>query len=175
MRKAATRRPEAVPEPIRPQHQRAPAPVTPSSALASKAGDQGALGSRRSDNKQRETGLQQQAGGAPDGAAFDLLVRQHLLAHKQTPRLLGGRRSGTVVVEFVIDRQGRLLRQLMGKTSGIREFDHAPAPWCSMPPLIPVRRWSCHGKRVVTGSRSSTKVVRARVWLQLAGPDWPTA
>ena len=144
VRKAATRRPEAEPVPIRPERQHPPAPVTPPSALASKAGDKGALGSRRSDNKQRETGLQQQAGGTPDGAAFDLLVRQHLLARKQTPRLLSGRRSGAVVVEFVIDRQGLLLRQLMGKTSGIREFDHAArtlvlnaAPYPSAPPELP--------------------------------------
>lgn len=74
----------------------------------------------------RETGMQQQSvAAAPDSSAYDLLVRRHLLARKQTPRLLGRQRSGSVIVEFVIDRQGRLVRQLMGKTSGIREFDHA--------------------------------------------------
>ncbi|MGL4204902.1 MAG: TonB family protein [Aeromonadaceae bacterium] len=142
--KPAARRTVPEPEPIRPERQRAPAPVNPPSVMANKAGDRGALGSRRSDNKQRESGLQQQAGGAPDGAAFDLLVRRHLLSRKQTPRLLGGRRSGAVVVEFVIDRQGRLLRQLMGKTSGVREFDHAArtlvhnaAPYPSAPADLP--------------------------------------
>ncbi len=95
-------------------------------AVASQAGDQGAQGSRRSEQKLRETGMQQQSvAAAPDSSAYDLLVRRHLLARKQTPRLLGRQRSGSVIVEFVIDRQGRLVRQLMGKTSGIREFDHA--------------------------------------------------
>lgn len=49
----------------------------------------------------------------------------YLLSHQRIPKVLGSRRAGEVVVEFVIDRHGQLIKQLMGKSSGIHEFDRA--------------------------------------------------
>jgi len=92
---------------------------------ASKAGQQGSQGSRQSDNKQRESGHAQQAGGQALSDQYDMAVRRHLLSRKQTPKTLSRRQKGTVEVEFVINRQGELVRQDIGKPSRIREFDRA--------------------------------------------------
>ncbi|MGL5040457.1 MAG: TonB family protein [Aeromonas sp.] len=92
---------------------------------ASKAGQQGTQGSRASAHKKPETGHAEQTGGQAHSDQFDAAVRRHLLSRKQTPTTLSRRQQGTVDVEFVIDRQGRLVRQGIGAPSGVREFDRA--------------------------------------------------
>lgn len=94
-------------------------------AAGAKAGQQGKTGAHVSHNKQADAGQRAQRGGQANPASHDLKVRQHLLSHQRIPKVLGSRREGEVVVEFVIDRNGQLIKQLMGKSSGIREFDRA--------------------------------------------------
>lgn len=94
-------------------------------AAGAKAGQQGKTGAHVSHNKQADAGQSAQRGGQANSASHDLKVRQHLLSHQRIPKVLGARRAGEVVVEFVIDRKGQLIKQLMGKSSGIREFDRA--------------------------------------------------
>ena len=94
-------------------------------AAGAKAGQQGKTGAHVSHNKQADAGQSAQRGGQANSASHDLKVRQHLLSHQRIPKVLGSRRAGEVVVEFVIDRHGQLIKQLMGKSSGIREFDRA--------------------------------------------------
>jgi len=94
-------------------------------AAGAKAGQQGKTGAHVSHNKQADTGQSAQRGGQANSASHDLKVRQHLLSHQRIPKVLGSRRAGEVVVEFVIDRKGQLIKQLMGKSSGIHEFDRA--------------------------------------------------
>lgn len=94
-------------------------------AAGAKAGQQGKTGAHVSHNKQADAGQSAQRGGQANSASHDLKVRQHLLSHQRIPKVLGARRAGEVVVEFVIDRHGQLIKQLMGKSSGIREFDRA--------------------------------------------------
>ena len=94
-------------------------------AAGTKAGQQGKSGAHVSHNKQADAGQSAQRGGQANPASHDLKVRQHLLSHHRIPKVLGSRRAGEVVVEFVIDRKGQLIKQLMGKSSGIREFDRA--------------------------------------------------
>lgn len=118
--------------------------ATPQPAqAATKAGQQGRQGSRQSDHKQAETGQAAVQGGQAVSDQFDLTVRRHLLARKQTPKTLGGRQRGMVEVEFVIDRQGQLLRQEVGQPSRVREFDRAArllvasaAPYPKAPPEL---------------------------------------
>ena len=94
-------------------------------AAGAKAGQQGKTGAHVSHNKQADAGQSAQRGGQANPASHDLKVRQHLLSHQRIPKVLGSRRAGEVVVEFVIDRHGQLIKQLMGKSSGIHEFDRA--------------------------------------------------
>jgi TonB family protein len=112
---------------VPPPSPRASASATMSRAAAAgaKAGQQGKTGAHVSHNKQADTGQSAQRGGQANPASHDLKVRQHLLSHQRIPKVLGSRRAGEVVVEFVIDRHGQLIKQLMGKSSGIREFDRA--------------------------------------------------
>lgn len=125
--------PKAKPTPAAPSTQ-VPPPSPRASASATmfrpaaagaKAGQQGKTGAHVSHNKQADAGQSAQRGGQANPASHDLKVRQHLLSHQRIPKVLGSRRAGEVVVEFVIDRKGQLIKQLMGKSSGIREFDRA--------------------------------------------------
>ena len=119
--------PAAPSTPVLPPSPRASASATmPRPAAAgAKAGQQGKTGAHVSHNKQADAGQSAQRGGQANSASHDLKVRQHLLSHQRIPKVLGSRRAGEVVVEFVIDRHGQLIKQLMGKSSGIREFDRA--------------------------------------------------
>lgn len=125
--------PQAKPAPatpstaVPPPSPRAAAPATMSrpAAAGAKAGQQGKTGAHVSHNKQADAGQSAQRGGQANSASHDLKVRQHLLSHQRIPKVLGSRRAGEVVVEFVIDRHGQLIKQLMGKSSGIHEFDRA--------------------------------------------------
>jgi len=119
--------PAAPSTPVLPPSTRASASATmPRPAAAgAKAGQQGKSGAHVSHNKQADAGQSAQRGGQANPASHDLKVRQHLLSHQRIPKVLGSRRAGEVVVEFVIDRHGQLLKQLMGKSSGIHEFDRA--------------------------------------------------
>jgi len=112
---------------VPPPSPRAAASATMSrpAAAGAKAGQQGKTGAHVSHNKQADAGQSAQRGGQANSASHDLKVRQHLLSHQRIPKVLGSRRAGEVVVEFVIDRKGQLIKQLMGKSSGIREFDRA--------------------------------------------------
>lgn len=144
----ARRSPSSIPTPAqsvtKPVPQAKPAPAAPSTAVpppsprasapatmprpaaaGAKAGQQGKTGAHVSHNKQADAGQSAQRGGQANSASHDLKVRQHLLSHQRIPKVLGSRRAGEVVVEFVIDRKGQLIKQLMGKSSGIREFDRA--------------------------------------------------
>ena len=125
--------PQAKPAPAAPSTQ-VPPPSSRASASATmprpaaagaKAGQQGKTGAHVSHNKQADAGQSAQRGGQANSASHDLKVRQHLLSHQRIPKVLGSRRAGEVVVEFVIDRKGQLIKQLMGKSSGIHEFDRA--------------------------------------------------
>lgn len=119
--------PAATSTPVLPPTPRASASATMfrAAAAGAKAGQQGKTGAHVSHNKQADAGQSAQRGGQANSANHDLKVRQHLLSHQHIPKVLGSRRAGEVVVEFVIDRKGQLIKQLMGKSSGIREFDRA--------------------------------------------------
>jgi len=110
---------------VPPPSTRASAAMPRPAAAGAKAGQQGKTGAHVSHNKQADAGQSAQRGGQVISASHDLKVRQHLLSHQRIPKVLGSRRAGEVVVEFVIDRKGQLIKQLMGKSSGIREFDRA--------------------------------------------------
>jgi protein TonB len=110
----------APPRQSEPKHPPEPVKQTQPASI----GNQGIQGGQISTNKAKETGIGQQQGGQNNNQAHDLAVRKHLLSRQQTPHVLG-QRQGTVIVEFMIDRQGRLVKQLIGKSSGIREFDRA--------------------------------------------------
>ena len=119
--------PAAPSTPVPPPSPRASASATMPRAAAAgaKAGQQGKTGAHVSHNKQADAGQSAQRGGQANSASHDLKVRQHLLSHQRIPKVLGSRRAGEVEVEFVIDRHGQLIKQLMGKSSGIHEFDRA--------------------------------------------------
>ena len=125
--------PQAKPTPAAPSTQvplpspraSASATIPRPAAAGAKAGQQGKTGAHVSHNKQADAGQSAQRGGQANSASHDLKVRQHLLSHQRIPKVLGSRRAGEVVVEFVIDRHGQLIKQLMGKSSGIHEFDRA--------------------------------------------------
>ncbi|MGL6176674.1 MAG: TonB family protein [Vibrionaceae bacterium] len=120
-----------------------PTPPPQVAQRASQAGNMGRQGSQQNANQQQETGQAAQHGGQALSDQFDLQIRQHLLANQKTPKVLGRNSRGTVEVEFVIDRQGKLVRQNIGKPSRIREFDRAAralvasaAPYPKAPPQL---------------------------------------
>jgi protein TonB len=117
--------PAALSTAVPPPSPRASATIPRPAAAGAKAGQQGKTGAHVSHNKQADAGQSAQRGGQANPASYDLKVRQHLLSHQRIPKVLGSRRAGEVVVEFVIDRHGQLIKQLMGKSSGIHEFDRA--------------------------------------------------
>ncbi|MGL5290482.1 MAG: TonB family protein [Vibrionaceae bacterium] len=125
---------------------------------ASQAGNIGHRGSQQSAKQPQETGQASQQGGQALSDQFDLQVRKHLLANQKTPRVLGRRAQGSVEVEFVIDRHGKLLRQNIGKLSRIREFDRAAralvasaAPYPKAPPQL---TWKERSYRIVINYQS---------------------
>ncbi|MGL4735136.1 MAG: TonB family protein [Enterovibrio sp.] len=133
----------AKPTPTQPKVERTPTPPPQVAQRASQAGNMGRQGSQQNANQQQETGQATQQGGQALSDQFDLQVRQHLLANQKTPKVLGRNSRGTVEVEFVIDRQGKLVRQNIGKPSRIREFDRAAralvasaAPYPQAPPQL---------------------------------------
>ena len=94
-------------------------------SIESDSGHQGVNGFRDAEPDEKDTGLGQVAGGS-EQEVFDASVRRHLLAKKVTPRVLRRKRqSGTVTVEFIINRQGLLLEQRIARSSRIRAFDRA--------------------------------------------------
>ncbi|MET4693133.1 energy transducer TonB family protein [Endozoicomonas lisbonensis] len=105
------------------------------------SGHEGVDGSRNKDPDEQDSGLGQEAGGS-EQEVFDAHVRQHLLANKVTPNVLRRRQqSGTVTVEFTIDREGKLLEQGIARSSRVREFNRAAislvrqaAPYPKAPP-----------------------------------------
>lgn len=137
------RKTEVINHTPQPKVVRTPTPPPQVAQKASQAGNMGQQGSQQNANQQQETGQAAQQGGQALSDQFDLQVRQHLLANQKTPKVLGSRSRGTVEVEFVIDRQGKLVRQNIGKPSRIREFDRAAralvasaAPYPKAPPPL---------------------------------------
>ena len=117
-------KPEPKPQPKKPE----PKKVEPRPAVKPelKVGAQGQSGSNSSEVKVEETGTQHVVGGAIDPNQFDYLIRHHLLSRKVQPGSIGTRvRRGTVVVEFTLDRQGRLLASKIATPSRVRAFDRA--------------------------------------------------
>ena len=94
-------------------------------SIESDSGHQGVNGFRDTEPDEKDTGLSQVAGGS-EQQVFDASVRRHLLAKKITPRTLRRKRqSGTVTVEFTINRKGMLLEQRIARSSRVRAFNRA--------------------------------------------------
>lgn len=93
---------------------------------AQTAGKAGKNGSSQNKPRVQETGTGDQAASASNSNRFDFAVRQHLLKHKKTPRVLNPRRKrGTVTLQFVLDRQGHVLDYTIKKSAHVRAFDRA--------------------------------------------------
>lgn len=100
-------------------------PQTAIAQAATKAGDNGEQGSKQSIEKQQETGIGHQAGGADLNQAYDLQVRQHLLSFKTAPKRMALRRAkGQVSLSFTINRDGEVLQQTAKVALGRSGFRH---------------------------------------------------
>ncbi|SJN13179.1 Ferric siderophore transport system, periplasmic binding protein TonB [Halomonas citrativorans] len=89
------------------------------------AGHAGEDGSSAEGVVMEETGIAQ-ANSADVDNRYDLLVRQHLLENKQTPRVMGARRIEEVItVEFTLDRNGNVLSHQLVGLSRVRELNQA--------------------------------------------------
>ncbi len=94
-------------------------------ATASSSGQQGQQGAHVSEQKIASSGQSHQAGGSAE-QQFDLLIREHLLSKKRTPKVLRAQRlRGDVTVEFVLSRDGKVLKHKLSEPSRVREFDRA--------------------------------------------------
>lgn len=86
-------------------------------------GHAGEDGSSAEEVVMEETGIAQ-ANSADVDNQYDLLVRQHLLENKQTPRVMGARRMEEVItVEFTLDRNGNVLSHQLVGLSRVRELN----------------------------------------------------
>ncbi|MCH1920729.1 TonB family protein [Shewanella sp. A3A] len=117
---------ENKPKPKEQPPEKTPAkPQTAIAQAATKAGDNGEQGSKQTVNKQQESGIANQAGGADLNQAYDLQVRQHLLSFKTTPKRMALRRAkGQVSLSFTIDRNGEVLQQMANVELGQSGFRH---------------------------------------------------
>ncbi|SDH72969.1 TonB protein C-terminal [Vibrio xiamenensis] len=94
-------------------------------ATASSSGQQGQQGAHVSEQKIASSGQSHQEGGSAE-QQFDLLIREHLLSKKRTPKVLRAQRlRGDVTVEFVLSRDGKVLKHKLSEPSRVREFDRA--------------------------------------------------
>lgn len=106
-----------------------PAPVQPQPEVArSEPSAPGGSGGRAGTQKQKEAGSGDATpgGGAP-GATADYFahLRVWLEKHKRYPRRAQLRRQeGTVLLRFVMDRQGRVLSYRVERSSGYRALDN---------------------------------------------------
>lgn len=129
-KRAPTVEPQTPPKPQAKQAEKTPEkprekPQTAIAQAATKAGDNGEQGSKQSIEKQQETGIGHQAGGADLNQAYDLKVRQHLLSFKTAPKRMALRRAkGQVSLSFTINRDGEVLQQTAKVALGRSGFRH---------------------------------------------------
>ncbi len=109
-----------------PDPQPAPTPeIAAQVSTAASTGQEGVQGAHDSDNRTDDNGQSHQQGGNLE-QQFDVLIREHLLAKKRNPKVLRSQRlRGDVTVDFVLDRDGNLLKYQISQPSRIREFDRA--------------------------------------------------
>ena len=90
------------------------------------SGLKGTNGSKKSVDMRKETGTANSAAVANTEQQYDYLVRQHLLSHKRTPKLLNsGRTRGAVTLHFILNKEGKVIKAEITNPSRIKAFNKA--------------------------------------------------